>query len=717
MKQVIAGEDGVEVVDSPPPGMDKGSVLIATACSLISTGTERSAVAARGGPFSLAKRAMTDPALRAKATQRIRSQGVVASFDEARRRAAGSQALGYSAAGRVIDVGADVVGIGIGQRVAASGADYATHSEIICVPRALVTPIPDSVPYQHAAFTTLGAIALHGLRLSGATIDENLIVVGLGLVGQLAVQLGAAAGCRIYGVDPSDQRCQRARAAVADGTFTPTLGELTGIIDGATFGAGVDAVLITAATSSPTLANDSLRLLRERGRLIIVGDVPMHLDRTLMYRGELTVQVSRSYGPGRYDFNYEERGRDYPIGHVRWTEGRNFAAVLELMRRKRIDVAPLITAVVPVAEARRAYELASDRENHLAVLLSYESAVTETAPAAVAPRLSLTSPRSPRGQLRVALVGPGAFATSVLIPALRAIQACAVVAVVARQPADARSGALLLSANYSTGDVDEVLADPSIDALVIATQHDSHADLARRALHAGKHVFVEKPLGLTLDECAGVVSAAADSDKLCMVDFNRRFSTHAQILRRGIASLSSGTTLVYRVNAGQLPRDHWLLDPDRGGGRLLGEAVHFLDLLCWMFDGAPSEVVSDPAAVADPVNETVCTLVFTRGRSATLVYTSQGNADTSKEWIEALGGGHTWTLDDFRCTRRDGKVLTKGRQNKGHESALRHFVRAALGLTSLRVTAADGMRATRLALEVQGRLAEPPTEGPAALNH
>ena len=603
----------------------------------------------------------------------------------------------------MVDVGADVVGIGIGQRVAAAGADYATHSEIICVPQALVTPVPDGVPSQHAAFTTARSNRPARTAALRPALGGGLIVVGLGLVGQLAVQLGAAAGCRIYGVDPSDRRCERARATVADGTFTAMLGDLTDVIGGDTLGAGVDAMLITAATSSRTLANDSLRLLRERGRLIIVGDVPLHLDRTLMYRGELTVQVSRSYGPGRYDFNYEERGRDYPIGQVRWTEGRNFAAVLGLMQRKRIDVAPLITAIVPIAEARRAYELAADRENHLAVLLSYGSDATEAAPAAAAPRLSLTSPRSRRGQLGVALIGPGAFATSVLIPALRAIQECAVVAVVARRPADARSGAMLLSANYSTGDVDEVLADPSIDALVIATQHDSHADLARRALRAGKHVFVEKPMGLSLDECAGVVDAAADSGKLCMVDFNRRFSTHAQILRRGIASLTSGTTLVYRVNAGQLPRDHWLLDPERGGGRILGEAVHFLDLLCWMFDGAPSEVVSDPAAVADPVNETVCTLVFPRGRSATLVYTSQGNADTSKEWIEALGGGHTWTLDDFRFTRRDGKVLSKGRQSKGHEAALRHFVRAALGHTSLRVTAADGMRATRLALEVQGR--------------
>jgi len=703
LKQVIAGVDGVEVVDTSPPGMDRGSVLIATEYSLISSGTERSAVASRGGPFSLAKRAVTDPALRAKATQRLRNQGVGASFDEARRRAARDQPLGYSATGRVIAVGADVVGFGIGQRVAAAGADYATHSEIICVPEALVTPVPEGVLSQHAAFTTLGAIALHGLRLSGATIGEGLIVVGLGLVGQLAARLAAAAGCRVYGVDPSPRRCERARDAVPDGTFTSALGDLSGAIDGDTFGAGVDSVLITAATSSPTLANDSLRFLRDRGRLIIVGDVPLHLDRTLMYRGELTVQVSRSYGPGRYDFDYEERGRDYPIGQVRWTEGRNFAAVLDLIQRKRLDVAPLITAVVPIAEAQRAYELASDRENQLAVLLSYESSASGTERPVRAPRLSLTATRTDRSQLRIALVGPGAFATSVLVPALRATPECAVIAVVARRPADARSGAMLLSANYCTGDLDEVLADPAIDALVVATQHDSHADLARRALLAGKHVFVEKPLGLTLDECAGVVAAAADSGRLCMVDFNRRFSTHAQILRREIAALTASSTLVYRVNAGQLPREHWLLDPERGGGRILGEAVHFLDLLCWMFGGEPSEVISDVHSVADPMNETVCTLVFPRGRSATLVYSAQGNADTSKEWIEVLGGGHTWTLEDFRCTRRDGKVLTKGKQSKGHEGALRHFVRAALGRAPLRVTAADGMRATRLALEIQGR--------------
>jgi predicted dehydrogenase len=487
----------------------------------------------------------------------------------------------------------------------------------------------------------------------------------------------------------------------------PALSDLSGALDGDTFGAGVDAVLVTAATNSPTLADESLRLLRDRGRLIIVGDVPLHLDRTLMYRGELTVQVSRSYGPGRYDFDYEERGRDYPIGQVRWTEGRNFAAVLDLIQRKRLDVAPLITAVVPVAEAQRAYELASDRENQLAVLLAYESTRSDSHGTTPAPRLTLISPRTDRSQLRVALVGPGAFATSVLIPALRAIPEVAVSAVVARRPADARSGAVLLSANYCTGEIDEVLADPAVDALVIATQHDSHADLARRALLAGKHVFVEKPLGLSLDECAGVVDAATESGRLCMVDFNRRFSSHAQILRREILSLNSSTTLVYRVNAGRLPRDHWLLDPERGGGRILGEAVHFLDLLCWMFGAEPSEVVSDIHAVADPVNETVCTLVFPHGCSATLVYSTQGSADASKEWIEILGGGHTWTLDDFRRTRRDGKVLAKGKQSKGHEAALRHFVRAALGHSPLRVTAGDGMRATRLALEVQGRAIVP----------
>jgi predicted dehydrogenase/threonine dehydrogenase-like Zn-dependent dehydrogenase len=692
----------VEVVEMPFPAVSDFDVLIATQRTLISTGTERAALARGGGPGELARKAITDVDLRRKALSRLRSQGIAATLDEAKRRGAKLRPLGYSAAGHVLKIGNKVSHVSIGQRVAAGGSAYATHAEVISVPASLVTPVPDGLSFDEAAFATVGAIALHGFRLSNAGVADTLVVVGLGLVGQIAIQIAAAAGCRVLGVDPHPDRWRRAQALVTDGTFLQSLSDLTPTLQELTGGAGADAILVTAASSDASLANSCLRSVRDHGRLVIVGDIRLDLDRDAMYYNEASVVVSRSYGPGRYDPWYEERGLDYPVGEVRWTEGRNLAAVLDLIHRGRIDVRSLITAVVPLGEAARAYELAADAAQHLGVLLSYAATPTYKVPPSV-PAQVPTRAAHQKATLGVAVVGPGSFATSVLVPALRATPGAVVRSVVARRPADAATGARLFSAPSCSGSLDDVLADPSIDALIVATQHDTHADIAVRGLLAGKHVFVEKPLGLTVPECEAVVMAASSSDRLCMVDFNRRFSPHARLLRRELCSGSPGATAIYRVIARPPPHGHWTLDPFIGGGQAIGEAVHFLDLLCWLFDSEPSAVLGDPRAVLDPLNEVVCTLVFPRGRSATLVYSSQGSPGSSKEWIEVLSGGHTWTLDNFRTTRRDGRVLLTGRHSKGHKEALGHFVKAALGQSALAVTALDGLRATKLALDVQRR--------------
>jgi predicted dehydrogenase/threonine dehydrogenase-like Zn-dependent dehydrogenase len=711
VRQVVVDKGGsVRLIEAPEPVVGPGDVAIATRFSLISAGTESAIRAGAGGAVSLAKKAVRDPAVRAKAINRIRSHGLRQTLDQVATRASRPIVVGYSAAGVISAVGQRVTDLTVGQRVAAAGSGFANHAETMVVPRALVSHIPSTVADTAAAYVTLGAIALHAHRLSDVDLGASVAVIGLGVVGQLSCQLAAAAGCAVYGADLSAGRCAKARELLPDDAFVPDAEALEPLILDRTGGMGVDAVLIAAGSTDARLANRCIQLLRDRGRLTVIGSTRLSLDRDLLYRKEVQVVVSRSYGPGRYDDEYELRGTDYPIGYVRWAEGRNFAAVLELVARGRIDTDALTTSIVPLEDAARAYALAASSADQLGVLLSYGvDAARKHSPLRATPRpepgavpIRGSVPRS--RAVSVALVGPGSFASSVLVPALGASKEVIVSAVVGRQPAIAQALAARLHTR-AVGTMEDVLSRDDIDALFIATRHDLHADQAEQALRAGKHVFLEKPMGLSLAECDRLVAASREAGCVLMVDFNRRFSPHATVMRQALRQLSGSRTAVYRVDASGIARDHWLRDPVAGGGQVLGEAVHFIDLLCWLFEDDPVEVIADPRSVADPFNEAVATLVFQGGSSATLTYTTHGGGAGPKERLEVFAGGHTFLLDDYRRTQRDGKTLLRGRQRKGHTEAVANFIAAVQGRADAGVTALDGLRATRIALQIQGRIA------------
>ena len=678
MKQVAQRpRDGrIAVVDAPAPNLRPGWLLVRTRCSLISAGTERRKLEL--GEKGLVGKARARPDLVRKAAERARSEGVRTAVAVARDRLDALSPLGYSSAGEVVRLGAGVEGLAPGDLVACGGGGWANHAELVCVPRNLVAALPAGVAPEQAAYATLGAIALHGLRRSEAVVGERVGVIGLGLVGQLAARLARAAGCEVIGIDLDADAVELARRAGVR-AFRRDEPTLEAGVAGATGGLGLDAVLLCAAgTSSDPLAL-AARLARDRGRLVVVGDVPIEADRTLLYDKELELRLSRSYGPGRYDRDYEERGRDLPAGHVRWTEQRNLEAFLALVAAGRLDPGELTTHRFPVERAEEAYAALREGgggDRAFGVLLDYPAV-----PAPAAPR--------PAGRPRVAvtggigLIGGGAFARATLLPGLQRLGA-PLAAVATEGGLTAADVAARFGFRRAAASAEEVIADEDVAAVVIATRHGSHASLAAAALRAGKAVLVEKPLALTAEELADVEEAAATGAPL-MVGFNRRFAPLAVRLREGLAGAPE-RVLSVRVNAGPLPPEHWLHDPEDGGGRLLGEGCHFVDLLAWLAEAPPLSVHA--VAVAQPQRPLECSDAFTAvlrfadGAVGSLVYTGGGDSHLPKERVEAFGGGLAAVLDDFKRLElhRDGRrSVTSGRQDKGHRAELERFVAAAFG--------------------------------------
>ena len=665
------------MVDAPLPSLKPGWILVANRASLISAGTERTKVEL--GAKNLAQKARARPDLLKKVVDRARSEGIGSALSAARERLDALSPLGYSSAGTVIRVGAGVEGIAPGDRVACGGGGFATHAEVIAVPRNLIAAVPDGVPFESAAYATVGAIALHGVRRAEAQLGERVGVIGLGLVGQLAVRILAAGGCTLIGVDLDPNAVELAASGGARAFERDRDGLQSSVLE-ATGGLGLDSVLVCAAATSSDPVRLASELARDRGRVVIVGDVPIEADRALFYEKELELRLSRSYGPGRYDRDYEERGRDLPPAYVRWTEQRNMQAFLDLVASGAVDPSPLTTHRFPVEQAERAYALLTDdrgEERPFGILLEY---AYEERPAAPTPH---SARRSGAGTARIGLIGAGSFARATLLPALR--DAGAELAAVA-------SGGGLTATDVATrfgferaGDsADEILADDSIDAVVIATRHASHAQLTASALRTGKAVFVEKPLAIDRDGLAEVEEALAP-DSLLMVGFNRRFAPLAVQLRNELEAVAS-PTLLARVNAGPLPADHWAHDPEDGGGRLIGEGCHFVDLLSYL-SGGPTVVVHalavpHPQRPLECSDEVVATLRFGNGGVGTLVYTGGGDPRLPKERIEAFGGGLAAVLDDFRrleLSRGGKRRVTKQRQDKGHKAELARFLAAVRG--------------------------------------
>jgi polar amino acid transport system substrate-binding protein len=686
MKQLLqnlrTGE--AAVADVPVPVVQPGRVLVRTAASLISAGTERAL--AELGHKGLLGKARERPELIGKVWEKVKTDGLAQALEGVRDKLDQSHAVGYSAAGIVIEVASDVTDFRAGDRVACAGTDYASHAEVISVPRNLCVRLPDALSFEEGAFGTVGAIALQGVRLAEPTLGESVVVIGLGLVGQLTVQLLKANGCRVFGVDIDETRIQLAGAAGADGGSVPA--DARAQVMAWSRGRGADACIIAAATPS----NDPIELAGEisrlKGRVVAVGLVGMNVPRNVYYQRELVLKVSLSYGPGRHDPDYEERGHDYPLAYVRWTEGRNIEAFLDLVAAGRVEVKPLVTHRFSIDEAPRAYQLISGglRENYLAVVLNYdtEREVNRRIDNQAAARNAAKTTSSVRattapGRVGVGLIGAGGYAQKMLLPNFKAagVEFCSIASasgVSARDVGTKYGFARFLS------DAESVIADEAANLIVIATRHGSHAELARRALEHGKHVFVEKPLALNDAELDSVLEATANSAGQLLVGFNRRFSPLAVRAQEVFAGRQSPLSIVYRVNAGRIPRDHWTQDPREGGGRIVGEVCHFIDLMQFLTGAEPTRVFAQATGrggVTDVISEdsVFITLQFADGSNGAIAYLAEGDKSLPKEHIEIFGEGKTFVVDDFRSARifaggREKKETLRG-QDKGQAEQAR----------------------------------------------
>lgn len=647
MKQLLqnlrTGEGTVAEV--PVPVVQPGRVLVRTAASLISAGTERAL--AELGHKGLLGKARERPELIGKVWQKVKTDGLMQALEGVRDKLDESHAVGYSAAGRVIETGKDVTEFRPGDRVACAGTDYASHAEVISVPQNLCLRLPDQLGFEEGAFGTVGAIALQSVRLAEPTLGESVVVIGLGLVGQLAVQLLKANGCRVFGIDIDDSRIQLALASGADGGCIPA--DAREKVKGWSRSGGADACIIAAATTSDQPIELAGEISRLKGRVVAVGMVGMNVPRNIYYERELTLKVSMSYGPGRHDPAYEQRGHDYPVAYVRWTEGRNIEAFLDLLALGRIDVKPLITHRFSIEDASHAYQLISGglNENYLAVILNYDTKSVvrrriENQPGA--------KPGSLSGRVGLGLIGAGGYAQKVLLPNFKSagVEFCSIASasgVSARDVGTKYGFARFLS------DAESVIEDTEANLIVIATRHGSHAELTRLALERHKHVFVEKPLALNDAELDKVLEAASRSEGQLMVGFNRRFSPLAVKAKEAFRNRQSPLSILYRVNAGRIPREHWTQDPDEGGGRIIGEVCHFIDLMQFLTGAAPKSVYAESVAGGGRVvseDSIFITLQFADGSNGVVAYLAEGDHSLPKERIEIFGEGKTFVIEDFR---------------------------------------------------------------------
>ena len=714
MKQVLVdGRGRVNVVDVPAPALEPGYVLVRTAYSLISSGTEAATIEQQSR--SVVGRAAARPDLVRHVAKQVLEDGFSSARNSVRERLSRWNVIGYSLAGTVAQVGPGVEGLRPGDRVSCTGAEHAHHAEVVTVPAPLAAPVPKPVDLRAASFAPMCAIAMQGVRRSGVTLGETAVVIGLGLVGLLACRLLHIAGCQVVGVDPKPERCRAAGELGCVATATDYAG-VSDDIEALTGGRGADAVLICAATPSNDPVNQASDLVREKGRVVVVGDVGLSLEREGFYRKELDLLLSRSLGPGRYDPEYEVEGIDYPAAYVRWTERRNLDASLVLMAEGKLDVNSLISATYPVDEAAVAYEHLTENPDGVGVLLEFGESSDESS--VFGRRISVDVAQPLAGGIGVGLIGPGNFARAVHLPMIQKSDDLALRGVAGRQGPNVHHVAKTFGAPYATTDPAEIFGDAEVQAVWIATPHDVHADLAVQALESGKHVFVEKPLALTLADCNRVVQVAQDRSRLVTVGFNRRFAPGSLLVRDHFDGTTGPKVIVYRVRSDETPKGHWIDDPERGGGLLLGEGCHFFDWMAWLLGEEPVRIyASRPTGDS---HGAVATIDFAGGSIGTLVYTTEVAQGAPKERVELIGGGKGAVLDDFQTVELTAGNARSRRQRasgKGYEAQLAAFVRALRGEAPLTVTALDGLRATACALATLEsiRTGQPQPVGPEAV--
>lgn len=686
-QHISTGE--ASVVDVPSPTAGKGQILVRVKASLISAGTERSVV--DFAEKNLLQKALTRPDLVKQFMQKGHREGWISTIEAARNRLDSEMVLGYSNAGIVIEVGEGVSGFQVGDHVACAGGGFATHSEIVRAPQNLAALIPkgpadSEVSFEQAAFATVAAIGLQGIRLAELQLGETVAVIGLGLIGQIVSQLVRANGCRVVGMDPSRERCCLAKEMGC--TATAVSEEEMRIVSAQrSAGAGVDAVLITAATDSNGPVALAADIARDRARVVAVGAVGLELPRKPYYMKELDFRVSRSYGPGRYDVTYEEKGHDYPIGYVRWTEGRNVSAVLHLLASGQLNVAPLITHRFAIEEAHKAYELIANKaEQPLGVVIIYpqEPSIARRIDLELAPVASSHEPSA----ICLGLVGAGNFARATLLPAIKKASGITLVGVCAAGGTSARSAGMRAGFRYCASSASELLDDPFINTIAVCTRHADHAKQVTAALDAGKHVFCEKPLAINHEQLVEIIKAYVRQTpaRLLMVGYNRRFAPMAKLLKAHLADVLEPFVMHYRVNAGFIPTDHWTHDIEQGGGRIIGEVCHFVDFLSFVC-GHP--VVSVSALLMQDAgryssDNLIANLRFADGSIGTITYTANGDKSFSKERVEVFAQGRVGVLDDFRelLTIQNGKTIRRKSRlhiDKGHRGEWQSFVDAVRG--------------------------------------
>ena len=685
MKQVLqhARTGEISVAEVPAPQLLPGCVLVRVAASVVSAGTERAS--AEFASKNLMQKALARPDLVREVIGKIQRDGILSAVQAVRSRLNQPQTPGYSSAGTILATGEGVTDLQPGDRVACAGAGFAVHAEIACVPRLLVAKIPGDAatetPFEEVAFATLGAVALHGIRTAEVKLGDLVAVIGLGLLGQLTVQLLKAAGCRVLGLDINPARAELARHLGADAVAV-SAADFRDLCLERSQGAGVDSVLIAAETPSSDPVNLAGAIARERAIVVAVGTVGIEIERKAYYEKELDFRISRSYGPGRYDSAYEQKGRDYPIGYVRWTETRNMQAFLQFLAEKKVRVGPLITHRFPIENAQGAYDLITGKSGNpfLGVVIHYSGAGNESPTLElVAATATLTSKAARTNEISVGLLGAGVFAAGTLIPAIKSSGEATLTGVCSATGAHAQHAARSFGFGYCTTDTARIVCDPAINTVVIATRHHLHANQVLEALGEGKNVFCEKPLCLTEDELRSIVRAyheiPAGQRPALMVGFNRRFAPMLARTKTFLAPISEPLALTCRINAGFLAPDHWVNDPEQGGGRIRGEVCHFVDALMFLAGSPIVEV--DARAVANAGrysgDNVLASIRFANGSAGTITYLASGDRSFSKERLEVFGGGAVVVLEDFRrleLARNGSKQTThsRWRQDKGHRA-------------------------------------------------
>lgn len=707
MKQVLqnnkTGELKVEEV--PHPILMPRGILVRNEYSLISKGTERTKV--DFARKSMVAKAKSRPDLVRQVLRNAKKEGWVTTFKKVMTRLESSSPLGYSSAGEVMAVGDLVEGIKVGDKVACAGAGYANHAEIVSVPMNLCAKIPENLSCRHACFTTLGAIALQGLRQAKVNLGENVAVIGLGILGQLTVQMLKASGCRVFGMDINEEMVSLAKNSGADFGWIIGKEDLTSKIIQLTSGHGVDVVIITAGSTSNQPIELAGEICRDKGRVVIVGAVNMDVPRKNFYDKELDIRFSRSYGPGRYDNMYEKMGIDYPFGYVRWTEKRNMEEFLDLLQQGKVNPEKLITHRFKIEDAEKAYDLIiQGDEKSIAVLLEYEDS-SETHP-----KIYLKENSPPRGReistVNLGFIGAGNFTQNNLLPHLKRMKEVKLKGVITSTGISARDVARKFGFEYCSSDVNQILEDEEINCVFIATRHNSHSRLVCQALKAGKAVFVEKPLAINEEELEEIDRTLKQTPGKILVGFNRRFSPAVQLLKKHFRDRITPLVMAYRVNAGFIPADHWINDPEEGGGRIIGEVCHFVDLLSFFAD---SEVSSLFALGADDSRKTpltndnlVISLKFKDGSVGSILYTSLGDTSYSKERVKIFGENSVGVIDNFQKTSmvRNGKELRfkHSGSGKGHKEELEVFIQALKQNKPMPITPKEMINTTQATFKI-----------------